>query len=75
MQCLGPSIADLVEFCGGTLSAKSSLLVAKQMIDRLEQLHANRVIHEDIKPQNATIGLGDQSNHIYMIDFGISEYF
>ena len=45
------------------------------MIDRLEELHSNRVIHEDIKPQNATIGLGDQSNLIYMIDFGISEFY
>ena len=45
------------------------------MIDRLEELHKNRIIHQDIKPQNTTIGINDQTNRVHLIDFGISEIY
>ena len=75
MQPLGPSIHDLVEFCGGKLSAKTTLLVGKQIFNRLQDLHALKIIHQDIKPKNIVIGLDADTSMIHLIDFGISEYY
>ena len=33
------------------------------------------IVHLDIKPQNATIGLQNETSDIHLIDFGISEYY
>lgn len=44
------------------------------MVERLQDLHKSWIIHEDIKPHNTVIGLGDQSGMIHLIDFGLSQY-
>ena len=75
MQMLGPSIFDLVKFCGGKLSIKSTLLLGKSILKVLEELHDNRVIHRDIKPGNMTIGLGKNTNQIHVIDFGLDDFY
>ena len=72
MQALGPSVQSLINFCGGKLSVRSTLLIARQMVARLSSIHAYHIIHNDIKPQNATIGVGDETDMIHLIDFGIS---
>jgi serine/threonine protein kinase len=40
------------------------------MIQRLETLHNNYLIHRDIKPDNFMINISDKTNKIYLIDFG-----
>lgn len=35
-------------------------------------MHAKNYIHRDIKPDNLMMGLGDTSNIVHMIDFGLS---
>ena len=35
-------------------------------------MHANNYIHRDLKPDNIMLGLGDASNTIHMIDFGLT---
>jgi len=42
-----------------------------QMINILESIHTNCVIHRDIKPQNFMIKSGD----LYLIDFGLSTFY
>ena len=58
MQMLGPCLMDLYRFCGKRLSVKTILIVGVQMIERMQQLHANNIVHQDIKPHNLAIGLG-----------------
>jgi len=54
----------------GRLSVKTVLLLGIQMIERLETLHNNYLIHRDIKPDNFMINILDKTNKIYLIDFG-----
>lgn len=68
-------MSDLTQFCGGRLSLKTTLMFGLQMVQRMRELHARRVVHLDIKPQNITIGLYEKTNLFHLIDFGLSEYF
>jgi len=63
------SITTLVKEYG-RLSVKTVLLLGIQMIERLETLHNNYLIHRDIKPDNFMINILDKTNKIYLIDFG-----
>lgn len=41
-----------------------------QVLDRLEHVHEQGHIHMDVKPDNFLVGLGDQHETIFIIDFG-----
>lgn len=70
-ELLGPSLADLLSFCGGTFSLKTVLMITDQLIRRLEHIHRQDIVHRDIKPHNFLMGLGRCGNRIYLIDFGV----
>ena len=75
MDLLGPSLEDLFNFCGRKFQLKTTLMVADQMITRIEYVHSKNYIHRDIKPENFVIGLGKRSNQVFLIDFGLSKKF
>ena len=75
IESLGPSLKDLLEFCGGNFTVKTTLMIGKQMLKLLEDLHDNSFVHQDLKPGNTTIGLEGKTSMIHLIDFGISELF
>ena len=51
------------------------LQIAKQVISILEFIHSKGLIHRDIKPDNFLIGLNNDINNIYIIDFGLCKPF
>lgn len=75
MDLLGPSLENLFNVCHRKLSLKTVLMVADQMLYRIEYLHSKNFIHRDIKPDNFLIGNGKKSNIVYVIDFGLAKKF
>ena len=75
MDYLGPSLDDLFEFCGNKFSIKTVLMIAIQVLNRIEYLHTKGYIHRDIKPDNFLIGTAKYKSRIYMIDLGLCKKF
>ncbi|KAI9159652.1 hypothetical protein LWI28_000652 [Acer negundo] len=73
IDLLGPSLEDLFNFCSRKLSLKTVLMLADQMINRVEFVHSKSFLHRDIKPDNFLMGLGRHANKVYVIDFGLAK--
>lgn len=67
---LGESLDKKLAEGGKKFSLKTTLMVMDQMLKRLELLHSHRIIHRDLKPSNMAVGLGTNSQTIYLLDFG-----
>ena len=75
MDLLGKSLEDLFVANQRPFSLKTVLMLADQMISAVEYMHNKNFLHRDIKPDNFCIGLGNLSNQIYILDFGLSKKF
>jgi len=75
MDLLGPSLEDLFNFCGRKFTMKTVLMLADQMINRIEYTHSKNFIHRDIKPDNFLMGIGRHCNKVFIIDFGLAKKF
>lgn len=75
MDLLGPSLEDLFNFCSRRFTIKTVLMLADQMIGRIEFVHCKSFIHRDIKPDNFLMGIGRHCNKLFLIDFGLAKKF
>ncbi|XP_076632303.1 casein kinase I isoform X1 [Colletes latitarsis] len=73
MDLLGPSLEDLFTFCSRRFTIKTVLMLADQMIGRIEFVHCKHFIHRDIKPDNFLMGIGRHCNKLFLIDFGLAK--
>ena len=73
MDLLGPSLETHFKFCYGRFTMKTVLMLADQMIRRIEYVHNKNFIHRSIKPENFCMGLGPHRNKVFLIDFGRSK--
>ena len=67
---LGDSLYTILRKYKNKLPLKDSLMIAIQIIERLEYLYSKYLIHRDIKPTNLLIG-HDDPYIIYLIDYGL----
>ncbi|XP_028073090.1 casein kinase 1-like protein 12 [Camellia sinensis] len=73
MDLLRPSVEDLFNFCSRKLSLKTILMLADQMINRVESVHSKSFLHRDIKPDNFLMGLARRVTQVDIIDFGLAK--
>ncbi|XP_022740059.1 casein kinase 1-like protein 10 isoform X2 [Durio zibethinus] len=73
IDLLGPSLEDLFNYCNRKFSLKTVLMLADQIINRVEYMHTRGFLHRDIKPDNFLMGLGRKANQVYVIDYGLAK--
>ncbi|KAG7660834.1 hhp1 [[Candida] subhashii] len=73
IDLLGPSLEDLFNYCNRKFTFKTVLLLADQLICRIEYIHARCFIHRDIKPDNFLMGIGRRGSQVNVIDFGLAK--
>eukprot|EP00475_Leptophrys_vorax_P009452 TRINITY_DN1627_c0_g1_i1.p1 TRINITY_DN1627_c0_g1~~TRINITY_DN1627_c0_g1_i1.p1 ORF type:complete len:488 (+),score=108.53 TRINITY_DN1627_c0_g1_i1:111-1466(+) len=73
MDKLGQSIEDLFNQCNRKFSYKTILMLADQMLHRVEYVHSRLLIHRDIKPENFLMGNDALKKYVFMIDFGLAK--
>jgi len=73
MDMFGICLKKRFKHSGEGFSTRTSLLLGRQMIDCLEEVHASGVVHRDLKPQNFLLSQEPPGQRVYIIDFGLAE--
>ena len=75
MDLLGANLESLHSLCNKRFTLKTALMLADQMITRIEYVHNKHFLHRDMKPDNFLMGHGKKQHKVYLIDFGLAKRF
>ena len=73
IELLGKSLEDLFNICGRKFSLKTVSIIGLEMLKRIQFVHEKNHIHRDIKPDNFMMGINQNENSLYIIDFGLAK--
>jgi len=72
MDLLGNSLVNVITHYKA-LSLKTVLVLGIQIIKRIQTLHDKFLLHRDIKPSNFIFGIDNDTNKLYLVDFGFAK--
>ncbi|KAF0907865.1 hypothetical protein E2562_022269 [Oryza meyeriana var. granulata] len=74
MDMLGPSLWDVWNSLGQTMSPHMGACIAVEAISILEKLHSKGFVHGDVKPENFLLGQpgSPDEKKLYLIDLGLA---
>lgn len=77
IDLLGKSLEELFDECARKFNLKTILMLADQLLCRLEIIHTKSYIHRDIKPDNFLMGQfrSSKAHLVYAIDFGLAKLY
>lgn len=74
MELLGSCVNDKFIKQNHVMCDSNFIIIAEQLLQRLEFIHSKSVIHRDLKPHQLVLG-GPKLKKIYLIDYGLSKLF
>lgn len=74
MNLLGACLNDKFIKENKKISDQNFVLIAEQLLKRIEFMHSKNIIHRDIKPHQLVIDRKKRSK-LYLIDFGLSKLY
>ena len=72
---IGPSLRYYMKLCDGKFSLATTLKISLQILDILQQIHDNGVVLLYLKPANIVMGLGENKDYVYIIDFDNARFY
>ncbi|KAG5477297.1 hypothetical protein LSCM4_04515 [Leishmania orientalis] len=75
MEMCGPSLEDVFNYCHRRFSLKTVLMIADQLLHRIQYFHEKGFVHRDIKPENFVLGCRAKAHILYIIDYGLSKLY
>ena len=68
-ELLDDSLEDYFQSCNNKFTLLTTLMLADQMLSRIEFVHSRNYIHGNIKPGHFLMGRGSMKNQVYIIPF------
>ena len=72
-ELLGQSLKMLMKYVGEKFSLATTLKIGIQVLDIIKKIHQKGVVLRYLKPGNMVIGIGENKDYIYLIDFEIAK--
>ena len=74
MEKLGQDLEDKFQQSNRDFSLNKLIMLADQMIEIIEIIHKKGILHNDLKPNNMSMGIdAKNSSQLYIIDFGVCQ--
>lgn len=74
MDMLGPSLWDVWNSSGQTMSSEMVACIAVESLSILEKMHSKGYVHGDVKPENFLLGQPStpQEKKLFLVDLGLA---